>query len=305
MYVYYKRDAGKYFSYNEFLKFIEKKTLRTIQKYDMLKHDDVIAVAVSGGKDSLALLYVLDKIEKKYNTEIVIIHVDEGIKDYSEYSEPIVREHARILGYRIFNASFRELFGYTIDNVAELFNDKKVEWEPCSFCGEWRRWALNYLATKAGATVLITAHTLDDFAQTILLNIMRNSLDRLLRLSYSRKKIIEGFVPRVYPFMELYEKETALYTHLLSLEHNDEPCPYAEMSMRWNIRMFLYSQEEKHPGILYNILRFHQNLIQKIQYMPPVLNKCEICGFPTPQKICRAHFFKKAVDGVVKSKSEL
>lgn len=296
MYVYYKRDAGRYFDHDEFLKFVEKKTLKTIQKYDMFKYDDVIAIAVSGGKDSIALLYVLDKIERKFNTEIVVIHVNEGIKGYSEYSEPIVREHAKSLGYNTLSTSFKEIFGYTIDDVAEVYKTGRLEWEPCSFCGEWRRWALNYLAIKAGATVLATAHTLDDFAQTILLNVMRNSVDRLIRLDYSRKKIVEGFVPRVYPFLELYEKETALYTHLLELEHNDEPCPYAELSMRWYLRVFLYSQEERHPGVLYNILRFHQSLIQRIQYEPPVLNKCEICGFPTPQNICRAHFFKKIMD---------
>ena len=303
MYVYFKRDAGKYFTRNEFLKFVERKTLRTIQKYDMLRYNDTIAVAVSGGKDSVALLYVLDKIEREFETELVIIHVDEGIRNYSEYSTPIVAKHAKRLGLKLYTTSFKELFGYGIDDVAKLYFEGKVEWEPCSFCGEWRRWSLNYLALKANATVITTAHTLDDFAQTILINVMRNSLSQLSRINIGRSEAIEGFVPRVYPFAELYEKETALYTHLRDLEHNDAPCPYAELSMRWDLRMFLYEQEEKHPGLLYNILRFHQNLIKYAEKDRPQLRKCKVCGYPTPHDICRAHYLKEYLDKL--SRSEL
>ncbi len=301
MYVYYKRDAGKYFTKREFLRFVERKTLKTIQKYDMLRYNDIIAVAVSGGKDSVALLYILDKIEKPFDTELMIIHVDEGIKGYSDESINIIRTHAKNLGYRYSTISFKQLFGYTIDHVAQLFKQGRVDWEPCSFCGEWRRWALNYLAEKSGATVIATAHTLDDFAQTIVINVIRNSLSRLLRITYTRNAEIKGFVPRVYPFMELYEKETALYTHIRDLDHNDIPCPYAQLSMRWDIRMFLYEQEEKHPGSLYNILRFHQSLIKEYRKKPIKLNSCIICGYPTTQKLCRAHFFKQYVDTVSKT----
>ncbi len=296
MYVYFKRDAGRYYTRDEFLRFVEKKTLRTIQKYDMLKYNDVIAVAVSGGKDSVALLYILDKIERSFQTELVIIHVDEGISNYSEYSTPIIYRHARELGLRVYMTSFKEMFGYTIDDVARSYFEGRIDLEPCSFCGEWRRWCLNYLALKANATVITTAHTLDDFAQTILINVMRNSIAQLFRISIGRSEEMEGFVPRVYPFAELYEKETALYTHLRDLEHNDAPCPYAELSMRWDLRMFLYEQEEKHPGILYNILRFHQNFIGYGKREPIKLRRCDICGYPTPHKICRAHQLKEMLD---------
>jgi len=299
MYVYFKRDAGKYFTRKEFIRYVEKKTFKTIRKYDMLKYDDRIAVAVSGGKDSIALLYVLEKIEREFKTELVIIHVDEGIKNYSEYSTPIIYKHAKQLGLDVVIASFRELLGYGIDDVAKLYSKGLVEWEPCSFCGEWRRWAINYLALKANATVVATAHTLDDFAQTIIINILRNSIQRLARITLERGNSIEGFVPRVYPFVELYEKETALYTHLLDLDHNDAPCPYAELSMRWDLRMFLYEQENKHPGILYNILRFHQSLIRSISNRKVRLGKCSICGYPTPHRICRAHLLKKLIDSVI------
>ncbi len=293
MYVYYKRDAGRYFSKEEFLNYVEKKTIRTIQKYDMLRYDDTIAVAVSGGKVSVSLLYVLDKIEKKFPTELVIVHVDEGISGYSELSYPIVARHAKKLGYRLYHTSFKDLFGFTIDDVAKYYFEQKVDLEPCSFCGEWRRWALNKLALEAGATVLVTAHTLDDFAQTVIMNVLRNALSRLSRLVLSREKTIEGFVPRVYPFVELYEKETALYAHLLELEHNDAPCPYAELSMRWDLRLFLYQQEEKHPGTLYNILRFHQSLLRELPQQKITLKRCKLCGYPTTTDICRAHYLER------------
>jgi len=298
MYVYYKKDAGRYFTRDEFIKFVERKTLKTIQKYDMFRYDDVIAVAVSGGKDSVSLLHILDKIERAFPTEIVIIHVDEGISNYSEYSYPIVAKYAKELGYKLYHVSFKELFGFTIDDVARYYFENKIEFEPCSICGEWRRWALNKLAMDANATVLATAHTLDDFAQTVLMNVLRNSLPRLSRITLKREETVEGFVPRVYPFVELYEKETALYAHLLELKHNDMPCPYAELSMRWDIRIFLYQQEDKHPGTLYNILRFHQNLINELPQRRIRLRKCRICGYPTTSSICRAHQLKNLIQSV-------
>jgi len=289
MYVYYKKDAGRYFGKAEFIRYVKKKTLKTIQKYNMLRFDDKIAVAVSGGKDSVALLYIIDEIEREFPTEIVIVHVDEGIANYSDKSEPIIAKHAKILGYKVCQAKFKDLFGFTIDDVAKYYSEGKMNLEPCSICGEWRRWALNKLARDSGATVLATAHTLDDFAQTVLMNVIRNSLDRLLRLAITRERVVEGFVPRVYPFIELYEKETALYTHLLELDHNDIPCPYAQLSMRWDIRLFLYQQEEKHPGTLYNILRFYQDLLRTVPEQSIELKKCEICNYPTTDNICRAH----------------
>ena len=138
----------------------------------MLEHDSRIAVAVSGGKDSMVLLHVLYKIESRFPSELIVIHLDEGIKGYSEKNSRIVQEISKKLGLPLLTASYRELFGFNIDDISSLQREKRI-YAICTYCGVWRRWGLNYLALKANADRLATAHCLDDEAQTILMNILR------------------------------------------------------------------------------------------------------------------------------------
>lgn len=268
----------------------------------MLEPDSKIAIAVSGGKDSMTLLYILEKIEREFPSEIIIIHLDEGIRGYSDKNAIIVRKAAKELGLPLYEASYKDLFGFTIDFVASIPRSKRI-YAACTFCGVWRRWGLNYLAYKNNADRLATAHCLDDEAQTILMNILRGSLTNILKLKpypVSSEKI----VPRIKPLREIPEKEITLYAHLNNIPYNDDPCPYASEGMRWNIRVWLYEQEEEAPGTLYNILRFGERLItilekkEKNDEKEP--NFCKICGFPSTRELCKAHelqvFLQKIVD---------
>lgn len=296
--IFYKRDANKYFyTVEEFNKYFEKKVRKTINKWKMLERDSKIAVAVSGGKDSMSLLYVLNKIEREFPSELYVVHVDEGIVGYSNRNLEVVKKAAKSLGIPLYITSYKELFGYNIDEIAKMpLNLRKFA--ACTFCGVWRRWAINYLALKIGADRVATAHSLDDEAQTILMNVMRGALENLLKLKPYPEKI-DKVVPRIKPFRELYEREITLYAMLNNIPYNDVPCPYAEEGMRWDIRIWLYEQEEQHPGMLYNILRFEERLIRQCgeRKRDKKITRCEICGFPSSKKICKAHelmlFLKK------------
>ncbi len=263
---------------------------KTINKWRMLERDSKIAVAVSGGKDSMSLLYLLNKIEKDFPSELYIIHVDEGIRGYSDKNLEIVQKAAKELGLPLYVASYKELFGYDIDRIAEIPRDVR-KFATCTFCGVWRRWAINYLALKAGADRVATAHSLDDEAQTIIMNVMRGALENLLKLKPYPEKV-ENVVPRIKPFRELHEKEIALYAILNNIPFNDIPCPYAEEGMRWDIRIWLYEQENQRPGTLYNILRFGERLIKQCNNKKKVsknITRCKICGFPSSKSVCKAH----------------
>jgi len=297
--IYYKKDANKYFyTAEDFNKYIEKKVKKTINKWKMLERDSKIAVAVSGGKDSMSLLYLLEKIERDFPSELYIIHVDEGIRGYSDKNLEVVKRAAKELGISLYTTSYKELFGYDIDRIAKIpLNIRRFA--ACTFCGVWRRWAINYLALKAGADRVATAHSLDDEAQTILMNVMRGALENLLKLKPYPEKV-NGIVPRIKPFRELHEREIALYAMLNNIPYNDVPCPYAEEGMRWDIRIWLYEQEDQRPGTLYNILRFGERLIKQCGEMKKIdekITKCKICGFPSSKRICKAHelmlFLKK------------
>ncbi|MGQ4891207.1 MAG: TIGR00269 family protein [Candidatus Njordarchaeia archaeon] len=295
--IYYKKEMGKWFCKGDFFKYVEKTFVRAIKRYRLINRGEKVAVAVSGGKDSMTLLYLMDKIERRnFDVDLVVVHLDEGIKGYSDIARERVREFANLLGIEVLEASYRELFNFTIDQVAKLDKEVRV-YEPCSYCGVWRRWGINYLALKTNADKVATAHTMDDEAQTVIINVLRGGLENLLRMDlYPTKK--EGFVPRIKPFRLLLEKETSLYAILKNIPYVDVTCPYASLGMRWDIRFWLYEQEDKYPGTLRHILSFEEKLIEigrNLENKRP-LGKCKICGLPATKDLCRAHelqFFLK------------
>jgi tRNA(Ile)-lysidine synthase TilS/MesJ len=166
-----------------FTKSIEEKTRATIAKYQMFRFDDTIAVAVSGGKDSVSLLQILAKIELRHpKARLVAVTVDEGIRGYRDEALKIAAENCEKLAVEHRVVSFKELFGYTFDQMVKRLKGKDgVKLTPCAYCGVLRRKALNTAARKIGADKLATAHTLDDEVQTILLNILHGDVLRIAK----------------------------------------------------------------------------------------------------------------------------
>lgn len=275
-----------------FAKSIEDKTRATIAKYDMLGFDDRVAVAVSGGKDSVSLLHVLAKLEKKYpRASLVGITVDEGIKGYRNEALKIAASNCRELGIEHEEVSFKGLFGLTLDGIVKWLRQSGGEsLTPCACCGVLRRKALNIAARKVGATKIATGHTLDDETQTILLNIFHGDVLRLAHEKPVTDKLHSKLVQKIKPFCEIPERETALYAHVKKVEFQSRPCPYASEALRNDVRAMLDKVDEKHVGVKYTIFR-------SIERIRPALEKlderkgpaeCSECGEPTTEKVCRA-----------------
>ncbi|MEM2123226.1 MAG: tRNA 2-thiocytidine biosynthesis TtcA family protein, partial [Candidatus Bathyarchaeia archaeon] len=145
---------------------IECKVRRTISRYKMFAPSDHIGVAVSGGKDSLTLLYILRKIEEGYpEARITALAVDEGIEGYRGEALKLAESFTNSLGVNLRVISFKELYGETMD---EMVSSRGLKF-PCSCCGVLRRRALRELASRVGVDKIATAHNLDDEAQTVIL----------------------------------------------------------------------------------------------------------------------------------------
>jgi len=173
----------------------------------MFRFDDRIAVAVSGGKDSLSLLHVLAKVEKRYpKASLVAVTVDEGIRGYRDEALKIAAENCEKLNIRHFTVSFKELFGYTFDQMVKRMMRKGNRETPCAYCGVLRRKALNVAARKVKADKLATAHTLDDETQTILLNIFHGDVLRMAKEKPATDEVHPKLVPRIKPFCEIPER---------------------------------------------------------------------------------------------------
>src|SRR5438445_11467071 len=145
----------------------------------MFSPEDHVAVAVSGGKDSLTLLMILHKLAKRFpRTRITAVTVDEGIAGYREEAVDLATMYCRDLGIEHEVLSFEELFGSGLD---DFLKNKQERMTACSDCGVFRRKAINLAAKKIGATKIATGHNLDDILQTYMLNLFKGDADWFVR----------------------------------------------------------------------------------------------------------------------------
>ncbi|MEM2342353.1 MAG: TIGR00269 family protein [Candidatus Bathyarchaeia archaeon] len=273
-----------------FIESIEDKVRATISKYKMFEFNDRIAVAVSGGKDSLSLLHILAKIERDFpKASLCAITVDEGIEGYRDEAIRIAVENCKELGVEHHIISFKDIYGYTLDDVVKQARSKGSELTPCSYCGVLRRRALNILARRVNATKIATAHNLDDEIQTFMLNIIHGDTLRIFRTGPIFNEVEPGLVPRVKPLCEVLEKEVTLYAYLKGIRFQENPCPYAGEALRNDVRNMLNRLEEKHPGTKYKIYGSAERIRGFIEDKPFKinLNQCRICGEPTISEVCQ------------------
>jgi len=275
-----------------FTKSIENKVRATVAKYDMLEYNDRIAVAVSGGKDSLSLLHVLAKIERNFpKASLVAVSIDEGIRGYRDKALKMAAENCKKIGVEHCIVSFKELYGYTQDEIVKCMKrEEKTELTPCSYCGVLRRKALNIAAREVKANKIATAHTLDDETQTILLNILHGDALRIAREKPVTDYVHPKLVQRIKPFCEIPERETTLYAYIKKIRFQDMPCPYASEAMRNDMRLFLNRMEHKHAGTKFTLFKSIETIRPAIENIArkEELGECSECGEPTTGRICKA-----------------
>jgi uncharacterized protein (TIGR00269 family) len=253
----------------------------------MLEYDDHVAVAVSGGKDSLTLLHLLVKLEERFpRSKLTAVCVDEGIEGYRNEALNLARDACTKLGVKQLVVSYRELFGTTTDEIASL----KMGQTPCAYCGVLRRKALNKAADMIGATKIATAHNLDDEVQTVLLNMLHGDPLRIIRSGPVLKDPRGKFLPRIKPLCDIPEKEIVFYAYLTGLRFQSVACPHGHEALRNDIRAFLNQMNIKHPGIKFTLLRSAERLraqmSEDVQFSE--LHECVRCGDPTPHELCEA-----------------
>jgi len=266
-----------------FKRSIEDKVRFTISKHKMLSPRDHIAVAVSGGKDSLSLLSILSKLKTKFPlSKLTAITIDEGIQGYRDEAISLAKATAESLNieHRIF--SFRELFQVTLDKIVK----RQTKLAPCSYCGVLRRRALEKAARTIGAGKIASGHNLDDEVQTALLNILHGGVERLVRTGPVLVDPEQRFIPRVKPLCGLYEREIALYGYLTGIEFQRTPCPHRNRALRNDVRDVLNALEEKHPGLKYTAYSSKLKLSDLLGDRKIHLNSCKICGEWTGRDLC-------------------
>jgi len=294
--IYLRQYSGEFLCKKCFIKSIEYKAKRTISKYSMIKHGDTVAVAVSGGKDSLVLLNVLKNTLANQKSEIVAITVDEGIKGYRDESLNIVKNFCASIGVENKIMSFSELFGLSMDKAMEVRPSEKIS--SCSMCGTFRRRALDLLAESCGANVVATGHNLDDYIQTFLINLFAGDVERI---GWTYPEAVEYGITdlrKIKPLMEIYEREIVLYAIHTNIPFQSEECPYKDESIRSAFRTHLNNLEKIHPGIKYNAYTSILKIAKKVKSanslsaldlnhgFPQEHKRCTICNRDSSNTIC-------------------
>ena len=287
------RYNGTHLCKDHFIDYFERRVKKDIKKQGKTEDESKIGVAVSGGKDSIVALNVINDIfSKRPNIDIYAITVDEGINGYRDESIKYAKKICKKLGIEHHLVSFKDTIGITLDDIYT----KKDELGECSHCGVFRRLCLNSKAKNLGVSKLVTGHNLDDMSQSILMNFVNGDMQKLARLG-PHKKIQPGLVPRMLPLRSIPEKEVALYAILKNIQYHDGECPYAIRALRGDFRDIIDNLEYRNPGTRYSILSSYDNIKDLLleKYPPAKLNKCLECGEPTSQEFCKACLLKKRI----------
>jgi uncharacterized protein (TIGR00269 family) len=288
---FYRQYSGERLCKRCFAASIEAKVRSTITRYQMLKFDDHLAVAVSGGKDSLSLLYILAKFRKyRPKTTLTAVTVDEGIKGYRDEALDIAAKTCKKLEVPHHIVSFRGLFGFTLDEmIAKARENGQKELTACAYCGVLRRRAINAGARQVNATKVATGHTLDDEVQTQLMNIFHGDIARLAKEKPVSNEVHPLFVQKIKPFCEIPERESALYAYVKKIAFQDTPCPYAGEALRNDIRGMLNQMEQKHAGTKFTVSKAMEKLRPAIEETAKKedFKICRECGEPSAQDICK------------------
>ena len=269
------------FCEEHFLRLCRDQVERAIKQHRMLSAGDRILVAVSGGKDSLAVWDIL--LELGYQVDGLYLGL--GIDGYSGQSEAYARAFAKDRDLSLEVVDLPADYGYDIPNGARAA--RRV---PCSACGLSKRHLFDEAARRGNYDALVTGHNLDDEAAVLLGNVLRWQGEYLGR----QKPVLpagEGFPRKVKPLVRLGERETAAYCVLRGIEYVVEECPMAEGNRHLGYKEALNAIEERSPGTKHDF--YFGFLDRAVDRFAPVVveergavGSCARCGAPANGEIC-------------------
>ncbi|CAL5384572.1 unnamed protein product [Camellia sinensis] len=262
-----------------------------IVENQLFKPGERIAIGASGGKgkshehdcfplsfhivlplcaDSTVLAYVLSELNRRHNygVDLFLLSVDEGITGYRDDSLETVKRNEVQYGLPLKVVSYKELYGWTMDEIVKIIGLKNN----CTFCGVFRRQALDRGAALLKVDKLATGHNADDIAETVLLNILRGDIARLSRCT-SITTGEDGPIPRCKPF---------------KLDYFSTECIYSPNAYRGFAREFIKDLERIRPRAILDIIKSGEDFRISTSTKMPEQGICERCGYISSQKWCKA-----------------
>ena len=274
-----RHNAG--FCADCFVHHCREQVRRAIDEHQMIGSGERVLVAVSGGKDSLALWDILLDLGHSVDG----LYLGLGIGAYSASSGAYARAFATRRGGRLIEIDLPTDLGFDIPDGARAA--KRV---PCSACGLSKRHLFNQAAVDGGYDVVATGHNLDDEAAVLFGNVLRWNTEYLGR-QLPVLPAGQGFVRKVKPLVRLGEREMAAYCVLRGIDYIVEECPMAEGNRHLAYKDALNTIEEQSPGAK---AAFYAEFLDKASHLfaPSAaagkadLGSCTSCGAATPGDVC-------------------
>ncbi len=253
---------------------------RGIKAHGLLSPDDRILAALSGGKDSLALMHMLSRL----GYDVTGLHVDLGIPGSSEPARATVERFCQAHGYRL------TVFEMAADGLAIPLVKSRVKRPICSVCGKLKRHVFNKVALEGGYTALVTGHNLDDEVARLFANLLRWDC-AYLGDQGPYLPATDGFAKKVKPLYRLSEFELANYCFLQGIQYHISGCPYSKGATFSAHKELWADLEERMPG---QKLQFYERFLKegrapfqtKDAQDGATLSPCSRCGYPTSAEVC-------------------
>jgi uncharacterized protein (TIGR00269 family) len=275
------RRANANFCSEHFQRFCRDQVARAIKDFAMIEPSDRLLVAVSGGKDSLAVWDIL--VQLGYQADGLYLGL--GIGEYSDASGECTRAFAQERGWNLLEVDLPTEHGFDIPNGA-----KAARRVPCSACGLSKRHLFDEAARTGGYDVLVTGHNLDDEAAVLFGNVLHwqtDYLGRQLPVLPAR----HGFPRKVKPLVRLGEREMAAYCVLRGIDYIVEECPMADGNKHLGYKDALNLIESASPGTKHDfyfgfLARASARFTAEVAVEQDQLLACTRCGAPTPGEVC-------------------
>jgi tRNA-5-methyluridine54 2-sulfurtransferase len=271
------------FCVEHFVRLCRDQVAKAIDEFEMATPGDRLLVAVSGGKDSLAVWDIL----RELGYEADGLYIGLGIGEYSDRSGAMTRAFAEARGWPLQEIDLREVHGYDVPTAAKV--TRRV---PCSACGLSKRHLFDQAAIDGGYDAVVTGHNLDDEAAVLFGNTLRwqeEYLARQLPVLPAR----HGFPRKIKPLVRLGERETAAYCVLRGIDYVVEECPMAAGNKHLGYKEALNEIEARSPGSKHAFyFGFLERAAPRFADAAPAapeapgLGLCATCGAPTTGEVC-------------------
>lgn len=261
-----------------FMEFIERKVERVLRRAGALRRGVRLLAAVSGGKDSAAMLTALARIAKLHGVEVVGLHLVLGFGPYSRKSREAAEGACKVNSIPCIVLDVEEVLGAPVHAIA-----RRARRPVCSVCGLIKRYVINAAAVELDADYVAMGHNADDIIAYTVKMFLNQDLAAIAKLGPSTESISGLAVARLRPLYEVTEKESLLYAIVSSTPFLHEECPFRPIApIEERVKEFMNKVEEEHPGMKINYIRklasnigVYKKVAEAVEWEA---QRCKSCG---------------------------